>query len=146
MFKKWFTRLSRIASGTFGSAKEDGFTLESSLTKFERFVHFWVLVIRSFNRNRCPVRASSLSYTTLLAMIPVLAVAISITNVFLESKGEAQIRMFIEEFVERMVPSAPADHSPATNSSPISTASIDAGQPSRSGPRQVRRPGLDRYN
>lgn len=106
MLKNWYTRLARIASGSFGSSKEDGFSLEASLTKFERFVHFWVLVCRSFVRNRCPVRASSLSYTTLLALIPILAVAMGVTNAILESKGEAQIRIFIERFVEKIVPSA----------------------------------------
>lgn len=106
MLKNWYTRLARIASGSFGSAKEDGFSLETSLTKFERFVHFWVLVVRSFVRNRCPIRASALSYTTLLALIPMLAVAMGVTNAILASKGEAQIRVFIEEFVEKVVPSA----------------------------------------
>lgn len=109
MFKKWFNRLAQIASGTFVSAKEDIFSLETNLTRFERFFHFWVLVCRSFVRNRCPVRASALSYTTMLAMIPVLAVAIGVTNAILESKGEAQIRGFIEKFVDKMVPT------PATN-------------------------------
>ncbi len=106
MLKNWYTRLARIASGSFGSAKEDGFSLETSLTKFERFVHFWVLVVRSFVRNRCPIRASALSYTTLLALIPMLAVAMGVTNAILASKGEAQIRAFIEEFVEKVVPAA----------------------------------------
>lgn len=131
MLKNWYTRLARIASGSFGSAKEDGFSLETSLTKFERFVHFWVLVCRSFVRNRCPVRASSLSYTTLVAMIPMLAVAISITNAILESKGEAQIRKFIEEFVERMVPTPGMDHTNAPlalEPSPILTNQFDAIQ------------------
>lgn len=104
MFKQWFNRLAQIASGTFGASKEDGFLFETSLNKFERFFHFWVLVCRSFVRNRCPVRASALSYTTMLALIPILAVAIGITNAILESKGEAQIRVFIEKFVERIAP------------------------------------------
>jgi membrane protein len=104
MFKQWFNRLTRIASGTFGSTKEDGLSLEASLTKFERFFHFWVLVGRSFVRNRCPVRASALSYTTLLALIPVLAVAMSITSAILKSEGEERIKHFIEQFVDNMVP------------------------------------------
>src|SRR5207245_213114 len=78
--------------------------LESSLTRLERFAHFWTLVWKSFVRNRCPVRASALSYTTLLAMIPLLAVAMSVSSVFLKSKGEEQIKTFIEEFVAHMVP------------------------------------------
>jgi len=106
MSKKWFTRLSRIASGAFETAKEDGFSLESSLTKFERFVHFWVLVGRSFVRNRCPVRASALSYTTMLALIPMLAVAMSITSAILKSEGQVRIKQFIEQFVDNIVPTA----------------------------------------
>jgi membrane protein len=104
MFKKWFHRLAQIASGTFGSSKEDGLSLETSLNKFERFFHFWVLVCRSFVQNRCPVRASALSYTTMLAMIPMLTVAIGVTNAILESQGEAQIRTFIEQAIEKIAP------------------------------------------
>lgn len=104
MLNKWFQRLTQIASDRFISAKEDIFSLETNLTRFERFFHFWVLVCRSFVRNRCPVRASALSYTTMLALIPMLAIAIGVTNAILESKGEAQIRAFIEEAVERIAP------------------------------------------
>lgn len=114
MLKKSFTRLTRIASSTFGTAKEDGFSLETSLTKFERFVHFWVLVGRSFVRNRCPVRASALSYTTLLALIPMLAVAMSITSAILKSEGEARIKQFIEQFVDNLIPTASVMNTDAT--------------------------------
>ena len=105
MSNNWITRLTRIISDTFGSAKEDGL-LESGLNVFERFVHFWVLVWRSFVRNRCPVRASALSYTTLLALIPMLAVAMSVASFVLKSEGEVRIRQFIESFVDNIVPSA----------------------------------------
>jgi membrane protein len=125
MFKKWINRLAQIASSTFGASKEDGLTLEGSLTKFERFFHFWVLVCRSFVRNRCPVRASALSYTTMLAMIPVLAVAIGVTNAILESKGEAQIRGFIEQFVEKMVPTPETNRYALTAPLPDWTKRLD---------------------
>jgi len=104
MFKTWFKRIAQISSGSFGSAKEDGVTLESGLSKFERFVHFWVLVYRSFVRNRCPVRASALSFNTLLALIPILAVVMSITSAILKSEGEERIKQLIEDFVDQMVP------------------------------------------
>jgi membrane protein len=112
MSKKSFARLIRIVTGTFGSAKEDGFSLDTSLTKLEKFVHFWMLVWNSFVRNRCPVRASALSYTTLLALIPMLAVAMSVTSMFLKSEGKEKIEQFIQSFVDRMVPagSAPLIH------------------------------------
>jgi membrane protein len=108
MSKNWISRLTRIISDRFGSEKEDGFSLESSLNHFERFVHFWVLVCRSFVRNRCPVRASALSYTTLLALIPMLAVAMSATSIFLKSEGKERITHFIESVVDNIVPNAPA--------------------------------------
>jgi membrane protein len=109
MSKKSFARLIRIVTGTFGTARDEVFSLESNLTRFEKFVHFWVLVSRSFVRNRCPIRASALSYTTLLALIPMLAVAMSITSIFLKNKGTDQIREFVEQFVERVVPNQFSD-------------------------------------
>lgn len=114
MSKKSFARLTRIVTGTFGYGKEDGFSLETSLTKFEQFVHFWVLVWRSYVRNRCPVRAAALSYTTLLALIPMLAVAMSLSSFLLKSKGEEQIGAFIDQFIAYVVPEAPTQ----TNSLP----------------------------
>ena len=107
MSKKAFARLTRIVTGTFGAGKDDAFSLEASLTRFEKFIHFWSLVWQSFVRNRCPVRASALSYTTLLALIPMLAVAMSVSSVFLKSKGEEQIERFIQGFVDNIVPAAP---------------------------------------
>lgn len=71
---------------------------------FRKFLHFWVLVWRSFVRNRCPIRASALSYTTLLSLIPILAVAMSVSSMFLKSTGEKQIQEFIENFVNQMIP------------------------------------------
>ena len=123
MLKKWFTRLTRIVSERFGSEKEDGLSLESSLNNFERFVHFWVLVCRSFVRNRCPVRASALSYTTLLALIPMLAVAMSVTSIFLKSEGEERIRHFIQSFVDNIVPT-PTDKPEAVTAAAVTSTNL----------------------
>jgi membrane protein len=106
MPNKSFTRLLRIVTGTFGTGKDEVFSLEASLTRFEKFVHFWVLVWQSFVRNRCPIRASALSYTTMLAMIPMLAVAMSVSSVFLKSQGEEQIEHFIQRVVDNLIPAA----------------------------------------
>lgn len=78
-------------------------------SKLYRFIHFWVLVVRSFVRNRCPIRASALSYTTLLALIPILAVAMSVTSSLLRKQGEQQIEHFIEKFVSSVMPPAGND-------------------------------------
>ncbi|MGH7968085.1 MAG: YhjD/YihY/BrkB family envelope integrity protein [Limisphaerales bacterium] len=74
--------------------------------KWRRFAHFWVLVWRSFVRNRCPVRASALAYATLLALIPMLAVVMSITSSLLKKEGEAGIEKFIVKLVASVTPPA----------------------------------------
>ena len=110
MSKKSLSRLLRILTGApAGGADEP--LLGASISKLEKFAHFWVLVGRSFVRNRCPVRASALSYSTLLAIIPLMAVALSVTSSLLKSEGEARIEHFIEEFVNSVIPPADAAHS-----------------------------------
>src|SRR5215831_4149017 len=64
------------------------------------------MVWRSFTRNRCPVRASALAYGSLLALIPLLAVVMSITSTFLKKEGEERIDEFITKLVASLVPPA----------------------------------------
>ena len=33
------------------------------LSRLQRFAHFWLMVTKSFSRNRCPVHAAGLAYT-----------------------------------------------------------------------------------
>jgi membrane protein len=73
--------------------------------KLHRFMHFWVMVGRSFTRNRCPVRASALAYATLLALVPMLAVVMSITSSFLKKQGEDRIDQFISKVVDSVTSS-----------------------------------------
>ena len=68
------------------------------------FVHFWTLVVTFFWRNRCQVRASALAYTTLLALVPLLAVSISMLVVFKSGDAEARIHGWIEQLVEHVAP------------------------------------------
>lgn len=74
------------------------------LSRVQRFVHFWVLVGRSFSRARCPLRAAGLSYTTLLALIPMLAVAVGVTSSFLKQEGEDKIDLLILKLVASVTP------------------------------------------
>ena len=94
---KLLGRLFKILSGVQTGA-------ETELGRLEHFAHFCVLVGRSFVRNRCPVRAAALSYTTLLALIPMLAVAISVTSSLLKDEGEKEIYVFIDKFVSNVMP------------------------------------------
>ncbi|HWD92480.1 MAG TPA: YhjD/YihY/BrkB family envelope integrity protein [Verrucomicrobiae bacterium] len=91
---------------------DERFHAEQELSRLHRFLHFWVLVAKSFNRNRCPIRASALSFTTLLALIPVLAVAISITSALLKKQGEEQIYHFVDRFVSAVIPPGTVTNSP----------------------------------
>ena len=106
MAKRSFSRLVRILSGLRADAGKEWFGAENELNRLERFAHFWVLVGRSFVHNRCPVRAAALSYTTLLALIPLLAVAISVTSSLLKSQGEQKIYEGIDKFVSSIMPPA----------------------------------------
>ena len=80
---KLLARLIQILSGVQTGAEQE-------ISRLEQFAHFWVLVGKSFVRNRCPVRAAALSYTTLLALIPMLAVAISVTSSLLKDAGRGE--------------------------------------------------------
>jgi membrane protein len=97
MVKKPFSRLIKILTDVYTGG-------EAELNRLERFAHFCALVIRSFVRNRCFVRASALSYTTLLALIPLLAVAISVTSSLLKKEGEEKIYQAIDKLVSIVMP------------------------------------------
>ena len=106
MANKPFSRLIGIVTGKRGPGSEDPFTLEAGFSRVERFANFCALVARSFIRNRCLIRASALSYSTLLALIPMLAVAISVTSGLLKSEGEDRIYQFIDGFIASVMPPA----------------------------------------
>jgi len=141
MAKSPFSRLVKILSSLRTNAAEEWFHAESELNRLERFAHFWVLVGKSFARNRCPVRAAALSYTTLLALIPLLAVAISVTSSLLKSEGEQKIYEAIDKLVANVMPPARLDTngpavslslSPAMSVALAQTHSGTAGMPTNS--------------
>ncbi len=73
-------------------------------SRLHRSAHFWLLVFKSFSRNRCPVRAASLAYTTLLALVPLLAVIVSITTSMLQKQGEEPVQRLISKLVDYVAP------------------------------------------
>jgi membrane protein len=76
---------------------------ETQHQPLKKFVHFWVLVGKSFVRNRCPVRASALAYTTLLALIPLLAVGLGVSTKLLQSSEEQKAEL-IQTLVDELAP------------------------------------------
>jgi membrane protein len=97
----------------------------TDMNRWHKFLHFWVLVWKSFTRNRCPVRAAALAYTTVLAIIPMLAVAVSITSSLLKKEGEEDIDKFIVNLVANVTSAALAE----SNSSGTSTNSPPQASP-----------------
>src|SRR3954462_9521063 len=77
---------------------------QSTLSKWRRAAHFWYMVIRSFNCNRAPVRASALAHPPLLALIPILAMFVSISSSFLKKDGEKPIDNLIQQAVTYLAP------------------------------------------
>jgi len=105
-------RLIKILAGAQTGA-------EHEFDRLERFAHFWVLVGKSFVRNRCPTRAAALSYSTLLALIPMLVVAISVTSSLLKTQGEDKIYGAIDKLVSHMVPPGTLDtNAPEASATP----------------------------
>ncbi|HTV42942.1 MAG TPA: YhjD/YihY/BrkB family envelope integrity protein [Candidatus Sulfotelmatobacter sp.] len=110
MAKRSFSRLVRIATG-----EENEISLAGRL---EHFIHFWFFVGKSFVQNRCLVRSAALSYTTLLALIPLLAIAISVTSSLLRKEGEEEIYKAIDKFVSQVVPPATVSAPPSMSGPP----------------------------
>jgi len=100
MASQRFARLTKILAGAVADA-DDIFQLDG---RFERFVHFWAMVTGQFIRHRCFVRASALSYSTLVALIPLLAVALSVTSNLLNPQQEAELSRFVERTVSSVAP------------------------------------------
>jgi membrane protein len=109
--KKWLAKIKRaiVEVRDFLDEKAVGSVNCGPLSRFHRFAHFWLMVAKSFNRNRCPIRAASLAYTTLLALIPVLAVALSVSSAMLKDDGEQRINHYLDKFLASFTPPAPPE-------------------------------------
>jgi len=69
------------------------------------FLRFWIRVGNGFSRNRCPVRASALAYTSLLALIPLLALVVGIASSVLKgetTKIEESIKVGLNSLMPQM--------------------------------------------
>lgn len=72
---------------------------------WKRFFYFWLMVYRGFTKSRCFVRSSALSYATILALVPILALVISISASLLKTQsGELQIVEFTNRAISFLVP------------------------------------------
>lgn len=101
------SRLKQIQDDVASALRDDtAVHIDSAKTSWAaHFVHFWSLVGKFFWRNRCHVRASALAYTTLLALVPLLAVSISMLVFFKSDDGaQAKVNKMIEDAVHSFAP------------------------------------------
>ena len=100
------SRIRKLYTGFYEFITEKGIETheEAHASRLHRFAHFWLLVFKSFGRNRCPLRATALAYTTLLALIPLLAVSFGIISSVLKEKGPDATKNLLAQFVDAAVP------------------------------------------
>src|SRR6266481_637386 len=108
---KRFSGIRKIGADARALWDESALRQQKELSRMHKFAHFWFMVGRSFARKRCPVRASALAYGSLLALIPMLAVVVSITSTFLKKEGEDRIDQFIAKLVASVTPPAEVQYS-----------------------------------
>ncbi len=99
-------KLNRLRRFVEGWAYRIGKLLEDELhfSTSHRFLHFWILVGRNFVYNRCPGRAGALAFTTVLALIPLLAIAISVSTGILQNQGTQATQNLTEKLIEYIAP------------------------------------------
>jgi membrane protein len=115
MVKNWLARLKHVlgAIRDFLDEKAIASVNSAPLSRLQKFAHFWLMVWKSFSRNRCPVHASALAYTTLLALIPMIFVVISVSNSILKQEGGDHISRMIDRLLVSMTPAATTTNSAA---------------------------------
>lgn len=64
----------------------------------------WLRALRDFSSHRGPVRAASLSYTSLLALVPLIALILSISKGVLRNQDPQVLLHTIDRFLEYAVP------------------------------------------
>ena len=67
-------------------------------------LRFGTQVVHGFGRHRLPVRAAALSYTTLLALVPLLAVAFAVAKSFWQRQAEQNIPQLLNQLVNLLAP------------------------------------------
>lgn len=101
IFSRVSSDIREVLSGKTPHWGDDG----RALPRLHKFVHFCVLLWRNFVRNRCPVRASALAYTTLLALVPLLAVGVSVSQLLLSpERAGSLVDQSIGYVVEQLSP------------------------------------------
>lgn len=99
-FAGWHAKARQFLEGSLAERVDT----RPVLHKLRTAIHFITLVVRGFVNNRCPLRAAALCYTTLLALVPLLAVVFSISKSFLQSTSADLAPKVIDAIVARVAP------------------------------------------
>ena len=97
-------------------------------TWLQQFFHFWVLAGQSFVKNRCLIHASALAYTTVLALIPMLAIVMGISSSLLREDSEERMQEFVNRIVDAVVPPAELEMSMQANGTGITEKDVREGR------------------
>lgn len=98
----WWARWRRLQSGLQSEWVNEGLSGGAP-----RWLAFVIQVFHEFWRNRCQVRAAGLAYTTLLALVPLLAVSISVASVLFDVKepgNQERLGKGLEDLVNYVAP------------------------------------------
>jgi membrane protein len=120
MIKKWLGKFEHALVFVRDFLDEKTFATfhVAPLSRAQRFAHFCLLVGKGFSSNRCPMRASALAYTSLLALIPMLFVVISVSSTILRKDGGQRVNHFVDHLLVSMTPPvAGGGHGAATGTS-----------------------------
>ncbi|MGD0017560.1 MAG: YhjD/YihY/BrkB family envelope integrity protein [Verrucomicrobiia bacterium] len=82
----------------------EGRVVSPLLKKLRTMVQFVYVLVCGFRDNRCPLRAAALCYTTLLALVPMLVVAFSISKSFLRESSATVVPRVIDALVLKVAP------------------------------------------
>ncbi len=88
----------------FGEWSVEDTTARSFLGRVRAAGQFIYLIVRGFTANRCAVRAAALSYTTLLALVPVMAVVFILTKSFLQATSAELVPKILDKIVTVVAP------------------------------------------
>lgn len=78
---------------------------EVQLAGKHKILHFFYLIFRNFDENRCLSRAGAMTFSTILAIVPTLAIVIGLTTVFQEEISlKTRLKPFLMEAIEYFSP------------------------------------------
>ena len=127
MAKRSLKRFQQFQRHGLAFLKGKGVLFESTapLSASLRFIQFCGHVYHGFMDNRAPVRAAALAYTTVLAIVPIFAIAVSISTSLLRKERETTIPKLIERFVASVAPMLAAGSTSDTSDPQTSETTIE---------------------